>query len=92
MGEKLTGEALLGSAIFIFIPLVMAVLSLTLKDKINRWANIIAGIAFTVLNIISLVEGSSLDLSIFAYGLLADALAIVALIMIVWYAYRWQKD
>ncbi|MFQ5758281.1 MAG: DUF6326 family protein [Candidatus Bathyarchaeia archaeon] len=40
---QLTPELLLRYAILLLIPLVMAVLSLTLKDSTNRWANIILG-------------------------------------------------
>jgi len=70
----------------------MAVVSLTLKDSINRWANIIFGIVFTVLSILSLFEALALDLSIFAYGLLMDVSMIVATALIVWYAYKWPKQ
>ena len=83
LGEAITGEFLLGSAIFLLIPLVMAVLSLNVKDLINRWANIIVGLVFTVLSIVSLFEALSLDLSIFAYGLLMDVSMVVATALIV---------
>jgi len=87
-GEQITGEFLLISAIFLLVPLVMAILSLTLKDKINRWANIIVGIVFSVLRIYCLIEALKLDLSIFAYELLMDISMVVATALIVWYAWK----
>jgi hypothetical protein len=39
-----TPEMLLVWSIVLLVPLVMAFLSLTLKDSTNRWANIIMGI------------------------------------------------
>ena len=90
MGEAITGEFLLVAAIFLLIPLLMAVLSLNLKDKINRWANIIVGIVFTVLSIASLIEALTLDLSIYAFGLLMDISMVVAAALIIWYAWKWK--
>jgi len=88
LGEPITGVILLSDAIFLLVPLVMAILSLTLKDKIYRWANIIVGIVFTVLSIVSLIEALALDLSIFAFGLLMDISMVVATALIVWYAWK----
>jgi hypothetical protein len=47
-GMKVTPELLLIFAILILVPLIMAFLSLTLKNAANRWANIIVGIVYTV--------------------------------------------
>jgi hypothetical protein len=43
-GIRMTQAVLLGSAILMAIPSVMVFLSLALKAKANRWANIILGI------------------------------------------------
>jgi len=88
LGEPITGESLLGNAISLLVPLVMAVLSLTLTDKINRWANIIVGILFTVLSIYSLLAAFGLDLSIWAFGLLMNIPLLVAPALIVWFAWK----
>src|SRR4030065_2704358 len=50
-----TPEGWLIVALWWLIPFFMAFLSLTLKDSINRWTNIIMGIVFTVLNILHLI-------------------------------------
>jgi len=47
VGMQATPELLLVMAImYYWVPLVMAVMSITLKDKANRWANIILGIFY----------------------------------------------
>ena len=89
MGEPLTGGYLLASTILLLIPLVMAVLSLTLKDSVNRWANIIAGIVFTAFSLLNSFEALALkDLSVFAYMHLIDISMVVAPALIVWFAWK----
>ncbi len=51
---KITQVFLIGSAILMTIPAVMLFLSLTLNYPVNRWANIIVGILFVVINVIGL--------------------------------------
>ena len=54
-GVKIGSEYLLLFAIMFLVPLIMAFLSLTLKDKTNRWANMILGTVYTLVAIIVLV-------------------------------------
>jgi len=86
-GMKIGPEILLLLAILSLVPLVMAFLSLTLKDKANRWANIILGIVYTVFAILVLV-GQLANLS--ALAILPASGAVFAA-LIVWYAYKWSK-
>jgi len=82
--ETTPGEVL-AIAISSLIPPIMAFLSLTLKDSINRWVNIILGIVFIVL----IPIGSGFELIPAAYLPSAIVTAIVqvaALVLIVWYA------
>jgi len=46
-----TQGSLLLASILMIIPAVMVFLSLTLKPKVDRWANIILGILYTFVNI-----------------------------------------
>ena len=80
---------LLFTAIFWWIPLVMAVLSVTLKDLANRWANRILGIVFTVLNIFHLTEHVAQPS---VHQLLIIASTVVVTALIAWYAWRWPKE
>ena len=47
-GMQVTQGMMLGIAIFMVIPIVMVVLTLTLQYPVNRWANIIVAIFFFV--------------------------------------------
>ena len=47
---------MLVGAIIVLIPLVMAVLTLTIKDSLNRWLNIIFGVVFTLIFIGNFIE------------------------------------
>lgn len=82
-GMKIGTELILLFAILFLVPLIMAFLSLTLKDSINRWANIIVGAVFTVLFIgviASVAKLSGETLMTFS--------TVVALALIVWYAWK----
>ena len=55
-GMKIGQELLLFFAVMMLVPLVMAFLSLTLKDSTNRWANVIVGIVYTGFQLFALIE------------------------------------
>jgi hypothetical protein len=76
-------------AIFYWVPLVMAVLSLTLKDTANRWANFILGIVFTILNIVHLSEHFAQPS---AHLILLIGSTVVVTGLIAWFAWRWPKQ
>jgi uncharacterized membrane protein len=83
IGDKTTPELLLVFAIIFLIPLVMAFLSLTLKDSANRWANIIVGIGYTVFCLID--SGKHItELFYVLYGITG----VVVTALIVWYAWK----
>jgi len=72
----------------LLVLLAMAFLSLTLKDSINRWVNIIAGIVVTGLDIVGLIEHLAQPS---AYAILIWASKVVVAALIPWYAYKWPK-
>ena len=82
-GTQMTQGLVLPGAIMIEIPIAMVLLSRVLKYRINRWANIIAGtitIAFVIVNV-------STDLD----NIFFTTIAVVSLLLIVWYAWKWPK-
>src|SRR3989337_4253329 len=82
-GMKIGTELILLFAILFLVPLIMAFLSLTLRESINRWANIIVGAIFAALFIgviASVAKLSGETLMTFA--------TVVALSLIVWYAWK----
>ena len=84
-GIQLTPEMILVFAIILVIPPVMAFLSLTLKDSINRWANIIVGAVFTVIGLAMLGDAVA---KLSAYASLMWLSIVVVTALIVWYAWK----
>jgi hypothetical protein len=84
-GQKIGPELILFFAILMLVPLVMAFLSLTLRDSMNRWANIIVGAVFAALWSAGVVDAVQ---SAYWGGALMTFSAVVASALIVWYAWR----
>jgi hypothetical protein len=87
-GTQITPELLLIFAIIFIIPLVLAFLSLTLKDSTNRWTNIIAGIVLAVFGLIGPIEYVAKQSVYSAYVTLFGIVLVVASALIVWYAWK----
>jgi len=82
-GTKIGPELIFLFAVLFLVPLIMAFLSLTLKNSINRWANIIVGAVFAALFIgviVSVAKLSGETLMTFS--------TVVALVLIVRYAWK----
>jgi len=90
-GSKITPELILVLAIMPMIAPVMAVLSLTLKDKANRWANIIIGIVFAGLSLVFPIDYLKKQDAFYAGLILVGIVEFVVAALIVWYAYKWPK-
>jgi hypothetical protein len=88
-GMKMGPGMMLFMAIFWWVPLVMAVLSVTLKDSVNRWANMILGIVFTILNIVHLTEHFAPPS---AHQILIIGSTVVVTALIFWFAWKWPKQ
>jgi len=83
-GIPMTQAVLLGSAVLMAIPSIMVFLSLALKAKANRWANIILGIVHIV------ILGGTFFVGEFSALYVFYALAELALmVLIVWHAWKW---
>jgi hypothetical protein len=87
-GLPLGSETLLFYAASLLIPLVMAFLSLTLKGSVNRWVNIILGVFFTGLYLSDLIAHL---VNPYAHAILMGSAAVVAQVLIVWYAWKWKE-
>jgi hypothetical protein len=83
---KITEGFLLGTAVMFEIPFAMIVLSWVLKYRANRWANIIAGTVFVLMQIYSLFLGVPSPMYIFF-----STVEIAALLLIVWNAWKWHN-
>ena len=85
-----TPEGWLIVALWWLIPFFMAFLSVTLKDSINRWTNIILGIVFTVLNIFHVYLHLGIFMAPTVHQLLIVGSTVVFAVLIVWYAWKWK--
>ena len=91
VGMQLGPELLLVMAItYFWVPLVMAVLSVMLKDSINRWVNIIAGVGYAGYVLLELIL--NIATVAYPYAMLMDVSAIVVAALIAWYAWKWPKQ
>jgi hypothetical protein len=81
-GMQLTQRMWVGIAALMLIPIVMVVLTLTLKYPAIRWANIIAAIFWILFNLSSLSTYP-------AYNKFLLTVSMVFNAMTVWYAWKW---
>lgn len=84
-GQKISPELILFFAILMLIPMVMAFLSLTLKDSLNRWVNIIVGVVFAILWLVGVVDAAQ---TAYWGGALMTLSAVVASALIVRYSWK----
>jgi hypothetical protein len=84
-GMQIGPELILVFAISAWVPLIMSFLSLTLKDSINRWTNIIVGAVFAALWCVDVVEAVA---KLSAWAMLMTLSGVGALVLIVWYAWK----
>lgn len=85
-GFQISQGFLLGAAILVEIPIAMVLLSKILQYKVNRWANIIAGIVMTVVQFFTLFGSSPTN-----YYLFFSIIEIFTTLFILFYAWRWNE-
>lgn len=85
-GVRMTQAVLLGSAVLMAIPSVMVFLSLALKAKANRWANVILGIVH-----IGILAGTFFVGEISALYAFYAVVEFLLIVLIVWHARKWPK-
>lgn len=83
-GMEMNENFLLGAAILMEIPMVMVLLSRILNYKVNRLANIIAGIIMTLVQTATLFAGAATK-----YYLFCSMIEIATTLVIVWFAWKW---
>ena len=87
IGEMQISQGMyLGMAILMAIPILMVFLSLTLKHKANRWANIGVAVFFFLFNGVGLPTYPS------AYDQFLIVVGLVFNILTVWYAWKWSNQ
>ncbi len=86
----ITDQLLVGMGIFMALPIFMVVLSLTLKGKASRWANMILGIVFVGFDLFFLI--STFPMGSAVYEIVMAFIYPVFPALIVWYAWKWRKQ
>jgi len=80
-----TQELLLGTSILMAIPGVMVFLSLALKPNLNRRVNIILGVTYTAIMLITMPGA-------WAFYIFLGIVEVALTLLIVWYAWSWPKQ
>ena len=91
-GKPLSEGRMVMYALFWLIPLVMAVLCLTLKDSLNRWLNFALGTIFGLFFIYEIVGRSIGEEEVSVAIWLIFIAAIVFSALIALFAWRWPKQ
>ena len=87
IGEMQISQGMyLGLAIIMVMPILMVFLSLTLKRKANRWANIIVAVFFFLFNAVGLPTYPSV------YDQFLIVVGLVFNVLTVWYAWKWSTQ
>lgn len=79
-----TQGVLLGTTIMMAIPSVMVFLSVALKATVNRWANILFGVIYTLIMLITMPGA-------WTFYVFLGVIEVVLTSLVVWYAWRWPK-
>jgi hypothetical protein len=82
-GNRVSQWMYLGMAALMAIPIVMVYLSLTLRQPVNRWANMVVAVLFFLVNAVGLpTYPSAYDKFLIVVGLVFNGLTV-------WHAWRW---
>jgi hypothetical protein len=80
-----TQGILVGTSIMMAVPSAMVFLSLALKANVNRWLNIILGVIYTLIMLITMPGA-------WAFYIFLGVVEVVLTALIVWYAWNWPKQ
>jgi hypothetical protein len=78
-----TQEVLVGTSVMLAIPSVMVFLSLALRPKLNRGLNIIFGVLYTGIILLTMWS--------WAFYIFYGIVEVMLTTLIVWYAWRWPR-
>lgn len=78
-----TQGVLVGTSVMLAIPGLMVFLSLALRARLSRWLNIIFGVLYTVIILITMWG--------WAFYIFYGIVEVTLTALIVWYAWAWPK-
>jgi hypothetical protein len=80
-----TQAKLLAFSLMMAIPSAMVFLSLVFRPSLSRWANIILGLLYSVIIVITM-------LGAWGFYIFLGCVEVVLTIAIAWYAWTWPKQ
>ena len=83
LGQTTQG-ILLGTSAMMAIPSVMVFLSLALKPVLNRWLNIVLGILYTLIILVTMWD--------WVFYIFLGIVEVALTSLIVWYAWNWPRQ
>lgn len=83
LGQATQG-VLTGVSIMLAIPALMIFLSAALRPLVSRWLNVALGVAYTVIEVLTLLSAP-------LFYQIVVVLEIVLTALIVWIAWRWPR-
>jgi len=82
-GIEITQTFLLAASVYVAIASLMIFLTLVLRPRVNRWANIVLPLLY-IVSIIASVIGES-----WVYFWFLSIAEAALLLLVIWYAWRW---
>ena len=79
-----TQGVLLGTSLMMAIPSVMIFLAVALKPGLNRWLNIIFGVMYTLIILITMWAG-------WRFYIFWGVIEVALTLLVVWYAWKWPR-
>lgn len=80
-----TQKVLVGTSVMLAIPAVMVFLSTVLPPAINRWVNIVLGMFYTVIMLLTMPGA-------WAFYIFLGVVEVALTLLIVWHAWTWPKE
>jgi hypothetical protein len=79
-----TQGILLGTSLMMAIPAAMIFLSVSLSPRLNRWLNIVVGMIYTVIILITMWQ--------WAFYIFYGVVEVIFTLLVVWYAWNWPRE
>ena len=79
-----TPGVMLGVSVMMIVPSVMVFLSVILPASVNRWANMVIGMIYTIIIILTMIGAPS-------FYLLFGTVEVLLTLLIVWYGWTWPR-
>ncbi|MEO6864137.1 MAG: DUF6326 family protein [Gemmatimonadaceae bacterium] len=76
---------LVATSILLVIPSIMVFLSLVLLPSLNRWVNIVLGVIYTIIVLVTMPGA-------WAFYILMSIVEVTLQLLIVWYAWNWPSE